>query len=393
MTKGKLLALGIVPLIILAMIVAGFLLTESTVLSSLGVSSLPIEDIAIERITLGQNHLVVYAINSGPKEVNIAQVLVNDAIWYAEISPSNIVPRLGRATVTVPYHWVEGGPVEVSLITSNGFVFSRSIEAATLSPVPTYTQVWTFAALGAFVGIIPVFLGLAWLPFLANLKAEWYKFLLSLTTGLLLFLAADTLSEALELSARVPGPFHGVALLLVGLVASFFGLETLAERGLNSESKSDHSTSMLGLAYLIALGIGLHNLGEGLLIGSAYAIGEVALGAFLILGFTIHNTTEGFAIAAPLAAKSPSRGHLLRLGLIAGVPTVFGTWIGGFTYSDVWAVIFLAIGVGAIVQVVYEIVSFMSEGKGMVRVLSERINLAGLLLGLALMYATAILVS
>ena len=184
-----------------------------------------------------------------------------------------------------------------------------------------------------------------------------------------------------------------VELSLVGVVASFFGLEMLGERGLASKSTKNRSAPMLRLVYLIALGIGLHNLGEGLLIGATYAIGEVALGSFLILGFTIHNTTEGFAIAAPVAAKSPTKRHLMRLGLIAGAPTILGTWIGGFIYSDLWAIIFLAVGVGAIVQVVYEIVSFMSEGKGVVRVLSERMNLVGLLLGLMIMYATALLVS
>ena len=393
MTRGKLLALGIAPLVILAVIIAAFLAAGPSVISSLGVSNIPIENIAIERITLGQTHIVVYAVNTGPRDVNIAQVFVNDAIWAAEIAPSATVPRLGRVTINIPYHWVEGEPVEVSLVTSNGFVFSRGIEAATLSPVPTFSQVWTFAALGTFVGIIPVFLGLAWLPFLAKLKAQWYNFLLSLTAGLLLFLAVDTLSEAFELSARVPGSFQGIALLLVGVVASFFGLEMLGERGLASKSTKNRPAPMLRLAYLIALGIGLHNLGEGLLIGAAYAIGKVALGSFLILGFTIHNTTEGFAIAAPVAAKVPSKGHLLRLGMIAGAPTILGTWVGGFTYSDVWAIVFLAIGVGAILQVLYEIVSYMTEGRSVVRVLSERMNLAGILLGLMIMYATALLVS
>ena len=69
---------------------------------------------------------------------------------------------------------------------------------------------------------------------------------------------------------------------------------------------------------MIAIGIGLHNLGEGLAIGSAYAIGELALGAFLVVGFAIHNTTEGFAIVAPLTRERPSLGRLLLLGVIAG---------------------------------------------------------------------------
>lgn len=393
MARGKLVTLGIAPLLVLSVIVATFLLTGSSILGSLGVSSLLIEDVAIERIGLNENEVVVYAVNTGPREVVIAQVLVNDAMWAAEISPSATVSRLGRVTIYIPYHWVEGEPVDVSLITSNGFTFSRSIEAATLSPVPSLSQVWTFVLLGVLVGIVPVFLGLGWLPFLANLKTHWHGFLLSLTAGLLLFLAADALAEAFELSTRVPGPFQGLPLLLLGAVASFFGLEALGERSLMTNTSKHNRKTMLGLAYLIAAGIGLHNLGEGLLIGAAYAIGEVALGTFLILGFTIHNTTEGLAIASPVASKSPTGRHLLWLGLIAGAPTILGAWIGGFTYSDVWAVVFLAIGIGAILQVVYEIVGFMAQGKNAVRVLSERLNLAGILAGFMIMYATALLVS
>ena len=203
----------------------------------------------------------------------------------------------------------------------------------------------------------------------------------------------DALSEAFELSGRVPGPFQGIALVAIGLVGSFLTLEMVSERMVNSGSSKNRARLTLTLAYMIALGIGLHNLGEGLLIGAAYALGEAALGAFLILGFTIHNTTEGVAIAAPLAGKTPARNHFVFIGLLAGAPTILGAWIGGFTYSDTWALVFLAVGVGAILQVVYKIVSYMAEGKGLVKVLSERTNLAGLLLGITIMYATALLVT
>lgn len=391
--RGRLIALGIAPLVALAIILVAFLVGGSTILAPLGVSNIPVEKIDIERIQLEQGRILAYAVNSGPREVTIAQVFVNEAMWYAEVTPSSTVPRLGRITLSIPYHWVEAEPIEIAIVTSNGFVFSRSVEAAVQSPVPSLWQVWAFAALGAYVGIIPVFLGLAWLPFLSQLKIRWYNFLLSLTAGILVFLAVDALSEAFELSGRVPGPFQGIALVAIGLVGSFLVLEMVSERMVNSRSSKNRARMTLTLAYMIALGIGLHNLGEGLLIGAAYALGEVALGSFLILGFTIHNTTEGVAIAAPLAGKTPARNHFVFIGLLAGAPTILGTWIGGFTYSDTWALVFLAVGVGAILQVVYKIVSYMAEGKGLVKVLSERTNLAGLLLGITIMYVTALLVT
>lgn len=391
--KRRFIALGAVPLVALTMILVAFLVGGSAILVPLGISNIPFEKIDIERIQLEQGRVFVYAVNSGPREATIAQVFVNDAIWHAGISPSSTVPRLGRVTLSIPYHWVEGEPLEISIVTSNGFVFSKGVDVAVQSPVPSVAQVGAFAALGTYVGIIPVFLGLTWLPFLSQLKTRWYNFLLAFTTGILVFLAVDSLSEAFDLSTRVPEPFQGIALVAIGLVGSFLALEMVSERMLNAGASTNRARLTLTLAYMIALGIGLHNLGEGLLIGAAYALGEATLGAFLIFGFTIHNTTEGVAIAAPLAGRAPARNHFILIGLLAGAPTVLGAWIGGFTYSDVWALVFLAVGVGAILQVVYKILRYMGEGRGMVKVLSESINLTGLLLGTGIMYATALLVA
>lgn len=118
----------------------------------------------------------------------------------------------------------------------------------------------------------------------------------------------------------------------------------------------------LAISLMVAIGIGLHNFGEGLAIGAAVLLGEIALSTFLIIGFTIHNTTEGLAIVAPLAKSGKLRiRRLVMLGLIAGIPTILGTWIGGFIYSPLASVIFLAIGAGAIFQVVYSLIVWMSK--------------------------------
>jgi zinc transporter ZupT len=148
------------------------------------------------------------------------------------------------------------------------------------------------------------------------------------------------------------------------------------------------------LAVLIAVGIGLHNFGEGLAIGSAFALGEAALGTLLIVGFTLHNTTEGLAIVAPLARerRPVSMGDLVKLGLIGGVPTIAGAWLGGFVYSPVWSVLFLALGVGAIAQVIGQILRQMTRDLPAPQALATAPVLGGLVTGFAVMYVTGMLV-
>lgn len=132
----------------------------------------------------------------------------------------------------------------------------------------------------------------------------------------------------------------------------------------NSITSSSNSSILkpLAISLMVAIGIGLHNFGEGLAIGAAVLLGEIALSTFLIIGFTIHNTTEGLAIVAPLAKSGKLMiRRLIMLGLIAGIPTILGTWIGGFIYSPLASVIFLAVGAGAIFQVVYSLIVWMSK--------------------------------
>ena len=143
--------------------------------------------------------------------------------------------------------------------------------------------------LGIYAGVIPVFIGLLWLPFVRAIDRRWIDFFLSLTMGLLVFLAADAFGEAMETSGLVAGAFQGPALVLLGVVATPLILAALGRwRG-----GIRYERSALQVATLIALGIGLHNLGEGLAIGASYATGEIALGTFLVIGFLLHNTTEG----------------------------------------------------------------------------------------------------
>jgi zinc transporter ZupT len=274
----------------------------------------------------------------------------------------------------------------VALVTSTGLTFTGEVAVAAQSPAENARYLTTFALLGVYAGVIPVFIGLLWLPFVRSVQRKWIDFFLSLTIGLLVFLGVSSLVESLESAALVPAAFQGQALVLLGSVGTLLVLTALGRW--RAGVKGERSPAYI--ATLIALGIGLHNLGEGLAIGTSYASGEIALGTFLVIGFLLHNTTEGLGIITPLAHERPRLGLLVTLGVLAGLPTILGAWIGGFTYSPAWTTLFLAIGAGAIAQVVFELSRLFARRAG--EGLHTPLNAAGLLVGMLIMYATGLLV-
>jgi zinc transporter, ZIP family len=352
----------------------------------------PIEELTIERLVLRPNQIVAQVVNGGPEPVTVAQVQVDDAYWDHAMTPARTMPRLGRASITIPYPWVEGETHRVKLITSTGLAFEKEIPVAVASPEPSLAFVLLFALLGVYVGVIPVALGLIWFPALKRVPEGWMDFFLFLTLGLLVFLGVDALHEATDLIADIPGAFQGVGLMALGVIGSF-GLLTATGQRLASGSAGGGGASPMALATMVAVGIGLHNLSEGLAIGAAYTLGNVALGSMLVIGFTLHNTTEGLAIVAPVARSVVRLRDLVLLGAIGGVPTIFGAWLGGFTYSAVLALLFLSIGAGAIFQVVWQIAMQMASRRERAMSLVTVPNMTGLIVGFLIMYATGLLVA
>lgn len=388
--RALVIASAVLPLVALALVI-GLMLTRGVGIEQRAAA--PIERLDFERIEFRQGEILAHVINSGPETLTIAHVQIgwtNRASWEFAVEPSPTLDRLGRAVVRIPYPWTAGEPYEIVLITENNLVFAHEVEMAAMTPRPGARTLLLFSLLGLYVGVVPVLLGIGWLPFLRALPERWYQFILSLTVGLLVFLAVDSLHEALETTERVPGPFQGVGLVAMGVLLSllvlyaFTGWLTQRQRGL--------SGSQLMLAYAVAFGIGVHNLGEGLAIGAAYALGAVNVGAMLVLGFTLHNLTEGVAVVGPIVRSEFRRIHLLWLGLLAGVPTIFGAVLGGLAYSPAWAVLFLAIGTGAILQVVIEITRMQVRTGGLERLASAH-NAAGFAIGMLIMYATGMLVT
>lgn len=347
----------------------------------------PLASITFERVVLRPGTIEVHIRNGGRDPVSVAQVMIDDAYWNFTSEPRGPLGRLKTATLRLDYPWIAGEPVTIRLLDSIGTTFTHAIPVASVTPSPSGRTVLGYVVLGTYAGVVPVLLGLLFLPALQRLGPRGMRFVLGVTAGMLVFLAVDALAESLELSGRLAAPFQGSALIFGGAAASLLALVAVGRR-LRSTAGDDGSPPPLALAFLIAVGIGLHNFGEGLAIGSAQALGEVALGTFLVVGFAVHNLTEGIGIVAPTVLKPPRPRELIALGAIAGLPTVAGTLIGGFAYSRVLAIGFLSLGVGAILQVVYELARLVRREASM----SGGAWLLGIVAGFALMYLTGMMI-
>jgi len=350
-------------------------------------SPVPIEDLTIERYDLDREHIALLVQNTGPEALIVASVIVNEAIMPFTVTPSAEIPRLGRATINIQYAWTEGEAYAVRVFTSNAVPFDVEIPVAFVTPEPEAKTFWSFTLIGLYVGVIPIFLGIFWMPALRTLGKNWMTFLMAVTAGLLIFLGLDTLNEALEEAAEVPATFQGIGLIGIGAVATYLLLELVGRSG--SSDRSETSQRM-AIAWKIALGIGIHNLGEGLAIGAAYNVGEIALGTFLVVGFIIQNITEGLGIIAPILRDRPTIGQLALLGLIGGAPAIIGAWIGGYSPSPFLAVLFLAIGTGAIFQVAVEIGRFIQRDLN--REAMPITVFGGVLTGMLLLWVTGIFI-
>ena len=389
---GRVWIAALVPLLLLAALIA--LIVKTSPADRLrGDGAPPVERLVIDRAVLRADGIHLSVLNDGPDPVTIAQVAVDDAYWTFTADGGTVLDHLDRTRLTIPYPWVEGEAHLVKILTSTGTAFEHEIAVAVTSPEPNARYLLTFTLIGIYVGVIPVALGLLWYPLTARLGRTGLDVLLALTVGLLLFLLVDAAHEGLEAAGQLPGSYQGVAVFFAGAFGAYLALEAVGAwlRKRRAQARIAGSAGWV-LALLIAIGIGLHNFGEGLAIGAAFALGEAALGTLLIIGFTLHNTTEGLAIIAPLAKERPSVPALIRLGLIGGVPTIAGTWLGGLVYSPLLAVLFLGLGAGAIAQVVLQIARQMSGGAAIAERFATAPVLAGLFAGFAVMYATGLLV-
>ena len=386
MSKGKIIASGVIPFIFVILMMV-YIFGPGADLLDFGVL---LPEVTIEKIDFIDSEIQATVRNTGPIPVEVVMADVNDRIQPAAVEPDRFLERFETTLVRIPFEWNVAEPYTIGITVEDGTRFEKEVEAAAPALELSLDLAIFFAIIGTYVGIIPVMIGLLWLPFIKKISKQKYHFFLALTAGLLLFLAIDSIEEAVEVSdENLASSFNGTLLVATVTVLSFLGLYYAGNK-LVSKANSSKFTKPVAIALMISIGIGLHNFGEGLAIGAAVGMGSIAFSTFLIVGFALHNTTEGLAIAAPMSRGKLMLGKLVAMGIIAGSPAIFGAWIGGFVYSPFTSVIFFGIGAGAIFQVIVVILKWIYDEND--QKLSTMAVVSGFAVGMLVMYLTSILV-
>lgn len=385
-SKFKVAASGVIPFAFVIVLML-YIFGPGSDLLDFGIA---LPEITIEKVDFIDSEIQATVRNTGPIPVQVVVADVNDRIQPAAVEPDGYLERYETTLVRIPFEWNEAEPYRIGITIDDGTRFEKEIESAAFALEFTLDLAIFFAIIGTYVGIIPVMIGLLWLPFIKKISKQKYHFFLALTAGLLLFLAIDSIEESIEVSnENLANSFNGALLVSTVVVLSFLALYYVGNK-IISKSDSLHFSKPVAIGLMISIGIGLHNFGEGLAIGAAVGIGSIAFSTFLIVGFALHNTTEGIAIAAPMSRGKLMIGKLAIMGLIAGSPAIFGAWIGGFAYSPFTSVVFLAIGAGAIFQVILVLLKWIQkENDGNLSTLSV---VSGFAIGMLVMYFTSIFV-
>lgn len=336
-------------------------------------------EISIYRLEFKEGEIIARVMNTGPVDVDIGAVQVggpHPAGLVSYIIGDSRIPRLGQAAIKIPYGWIEGIPYTVIVIISDGSAFESDAITASFTPSFSLSTIWTSVLLGMYIGVIPVLLGMAPFSAFRKTKKDWITFFSAFSAGVLAFLLIDTVHEGSEFAARLP--VHLGPTIFVGSIAA--GVAALVYISKTKDGRGDKSP--VTISYLIALGIGVHNLGEGLAVGASFAQGMASLGTLLVVGFALHNLSEGIAIMSPLLSEQGDlRRKLVEMGLIAGLPTILGVMLGFSFYSDSLATLFFGLAASAILYVVVEILRHISKS-------DEKWLYGGLLTGFFAMYMT-----
>ena len=227
---GRWRLLALVPVVLLVGAVALFATAGDSLLDLVGRNPPPADEFQIRRVSFKPGEIRIRVTNPQREELTIASVTVDDAIVPFELDGPKTLKRLRSSTIVVPFDWVRDDPISVGVTSSTGIETVEEIPAAVETPEASGRSVLGYALIGFLVGVVPVALGLLWLPSLRGADPRWLAAFMALTAGLLTFLALEALSEAFELQAALPSGLGGAGLVLLGVslssgdVRSRFGL-------------------------------------------------------------------------------------------------------------------------------------------------------------------------
>ncbi|AXR77667.1 ZIP family metal transporter [Natrarchaeobaculum sulfurireducens] len=291
----------------------------------------------------------------------------------------------GRTLYDLPRWVLAIGPVVILLaVFAVLFLTSPFGDLSAVDEASTLEIVWMLTIIGAIAGIIPVAIGMLWFPFIRDLDPRYLHAFLALAAGVLAFIAVEMTEDMIfDYGLEAENTMLAATLAIVGVGGTFaimYAASQWRQRKMSTSEKSG-----LEIAYLVALALGLHSIGEGLGIGVAYINGDATLLMLLVLAFVMHNVMEGPTVVAAVARDraTPPLRHFAAMGLIAGGPVILGGYIGSFAQSNLLAVLFFAIAIGAILQVlieVAELIRFDAEA------VLTRTNAATFTVGFALMF-------
>lgn len=242
----------------------------------------------------------------------------------------------------------------IAALIAFGFGVYRVLDFSWLAAEGVTNTLIVLTGIGFIAGVLPVAVGMLWFPYFRRLDSHWIHAILAFSAGILTFIALEMATEALGYAGETATPSMALTLALVAAIVTMISMELF---GRWRKRKTDAIQGEgLTVAYMVAIGLGLHSIGEGLAIGVAFVDGQMGLVVLFTIGFIMHNVTEGPAVIAAVAREqlTPPLRHFAALALFAGGGVIIGGWIGSFVYSPLIATLFFAIAAGAIVQVAWE---------------------------------------
>ena len=282
----------------------------------------------------------------------------------------------------------------IGAIIALGLVAMRTYDFESILVTGTAESLLIMTGIGFVAGILPVAVGMLWFPYVRRLEVEWVHAVLAFSAGILAFIAVEMADESvghassvsaapLQSSVGLSGPAMTFVFALVAALLTVVAME-LGSRWQKARTATTGGRGLV-IAYLVAIGLGLHSVGEGLAIGAAFANQNAGLVILFTVGFIMHNVTEGPAVIAAIARdhQAPPLRHFAALGFLAGGGVIVGGWIGTFATSSFLAAIVFAIAFGAIVQVVWEVIGLVRVEAG--NIFSRRI-VAAFVVGAAVIF-------